>query len=175
MKQTTETAADALSTPGPTSDTPKNPPLELPDSSARLYLSRFSVGAVYIICGLTGFPCLVGSGFDLAGELTAARKTWPKDFDPPILAAAWWVFDKRTAQQIVNLAVASDLRRARKDGSRFSVNLAEASAAIIAAAGRLHFRLTDHAVVMQRIRTRGIALEEKLTAGLKALNTAAAT
>ena len=168
MKQATETAADALSVPGPTSDTPEILLLELPDSNARVYLSRFSVGAVYIICGPTGFPCLVGSGFDLAGELTAARKTWPKDLDSPILAAAWWVFDKRTAQQIVNLAVASDLRQACKDGSRFSVNLAETSAAIVAAAGQLHFRLTDHAVVMQRIRMTGIALEEKLTAAQNA-------
>jgi hypothetical protein len=168
MKRATETIAAALSTPGPTSDTPEITPLELPDSNARLYLSRFSVGAVYIICGPTGFPCLIGSGFDLAGELTAARKNWSKDLEPPILAAAWWVFDKRTAQQIANLAVASDLRQARKDGSRLCVKLAEASAAIVAAAGRLHFRLTDHAVVMQRIRTRGIALEEKLTAAQNA-------
>jgi hypothetical protein len=119
---------------------------------------------VYIICGPTGFPCLIGSGFDLANELAAARKSWPKDLDSPVLAACWWVFDKRTAQQITSLAVASDLRQARKDGSRFSVNLAEASAAIVAAASRLHFRLTDHGTVMGRVRTAGIALEEKLAA-----------
>jgi hypothetical protein len=107
---------------------------------------------------------LIGCGFDLAGELKAARKSWPKDLDPPVLAACWWVFDKRTAQQITSLAVASDLRQARKDELRLSVKLAEASAAIVAAAGRLYFRLTDHAVVMERIRTTGIALEDKLTA-----------
>jgi hypothetical protein len=168
MKQATETAADALSALGPTSDIPEILPLELPDSNARLYLSRFSVGAVYIICGPTGSPCQIGSGFDLADELAAARKSWPKDLDPPVLAACWWVFDKRTAQQITSLAVASDLRQARKDGSRFSVNLAEASAAIVAAAGRLHFRLTDHGTVMGRVRTTGIALEDKLTAAQNA-------
>jgi hypothetical protein len=100
--------------------------------------------------------------------LAAARKSWPKDLDPLVLAAVWWVFDKRTAQQIANLAVASDLRQARKDGPRLCVNVAEASAAIVAAAGRLHFRLTDHAVVMERIRTTGIALEDKLTAAQNA-------
>ena len=168
MKQATEISADALNAAGPISDTPEILPLELPDSNARLYLSRFSVGAVYVICGPIGFPCLIGSGFDLADELAAARKSWPKDLDPPVLAAVWWVFDKRTAQQIVNLAVASDLRQARKDGSRFSVNLAEASAAIVAAAGRLHFRLTDHGTVMGRIRRAGIALEDKLTAAQNA-------
>jgi hypothetical protein len=169
-QQATETAAGALNAPGPISDTPQPEitPLELPDSNARLYLSRFAVGAVYIICGPTGFPCLIGSGFDLADELAAARKSWPKELDPPILAAVWWVFDKRTAQQIASLAVASDLRQARKEGPRLAVTLAEASAAIVAAAGRLHFRLTDHAVVMQRIRTTGIALEDKLTAAQKA-------
>ena len=168
MKQATEISADALNAAGPISDTPEITPLELPDSNARLYLSRFSVGAVYVICGPTGFPCLIGAGFDLAGELAAARKSWPKELDPPVLAAVWWVFDKRTAQQITSLAVASDLRQARKDGSRLVVTLAEASAAIVAAAGRLHFRLTDHAVVMQRIQTTGIALEEKLTAAQNA-------
>jgi hypothetical protein len=170
MKPVTETTADALNASGPISDTPQPAitPVELPDSNARLYLSRFAVGAVYIICGPTGFPCLIGSGFDLAGELAAARKSWPRELDPPVLAACWWVFDKRTAQQIANLAVASDLRQARKDGPRLSVTLADASAAIVAAAGRLHFRLTDHAVVMQRVRTTGIALEDKLTAAQNA-------
>jgi hypothetical protein len=167
-KQATEKAAGALNAPGPISDTLELTPLELPDSNARLYLSRFAVAAVWIICGPTGFPCLIGSGFDLVSELAAARKSWPKELDPPVLAAVWWVFDKRTAQQIANLAVASDLRQARKDGSRLSVRLSEASAAIVAAAGRLHFRLTDHAVVMQRIRATGIALEGKLTAAQEA-------
>jgi hypothetical protein len=169
-KQATETAANALDVPGPISNTPQSEitPLELPDSNARLYLSRFAVGAVYVICGSTGFPCLIGSGFDLAAELAATRKSWPKDLDPPVLAAVWWVFDKRTAQQIANLAVASDLRQARKDGPRLSVKLAEASAAIVAAAGRLHFRLTEHVVVMKRIRTAGITLEDKLTAAQSA-------
>jgi hypothetical protein len=46
--------------------------------------------------------------------------------------------------------------------------LAEVSAAIVAAAGRPHFRLTDHVVVMERIRTTGIALEDKLTAAQNA-------
>jgi hypothetical protein len=167
-KQTTEMDTGALNAPSPISDTPEILPLELPDSNARLYLSRFSVGAVYVICGSTGFPCLIGSGFDLADELAAARKSWPKQLDQPVLAAVWWVFDKRTAQQIVSLAVASDLRQSRKDRSRLSVNLTAASAAIVAAAGRLHFRLTDHAVVMQRIRATGIALEDKLTAAQEA-------
>jgi hypothetical protein len=163
-------SAGAFITPGPISDTlqPEITPLDLPDSNARLYLSRFGVGAVYIVCGPTGFPCLIGSGFDLAGELAAARKSWPKDLDPPVMAACWWVFDRRTAQQIANLAVASDLRQARKEGSRLSVSLAQASAAIVAAAGRLCFRLTDHAVVMHRIRTTGIALEGKLAAAQEA-------
>jgi hypothetical protein len=161
MKQATETAADTLNAPGPISDI-------MPDSNARLYLSRFAVGAVYVICGSTGFPCLIGDGFDLADELAAARKSWPRDIDPPVLAAVWWVFDKRTAQQIANLVVASDLRQARKDGPRLAVWLVEASAAIVAAAGRLHFRLTDHAAVLERIRTAGIALEDKLTAAQNA-------
>jgi hypothetical protein len=165
-KQATETAADALNASGPMS--PEITPLELPDSNVRLYLSRFAVGAVYVICGSTGFPCLIGAGFDLADELAAARKSWPKNLDPPVLAACWWVFDKRTAQQIANLAVASDLRQVRKEGPRLAVGLAEASAAIVAAAGRLRFRLTDQAAVLERIRTAGIALEDKLAAAQNA-------
>jgi hypothetical protein len=161
-----------LSTPlnssAPIKQTEPIKPLELPDSSVRAYLSKFAVGAIYVICGPNGSPCQIGAGFDLAGELAAIRNSWPKDLTPPILAACWWCFDLRTAQQIQTLTVACDLRSARKEGSRFAVNLTEASAAIIAAAGRLHFKLTEHAIVMERIRLTGIALEGKLTAAQNA-------
>jgi len=144
--------ADAVSTPD-AGDTLA--PLELPDAGVQRYLRRFNIGAVYIIAGPAGFPCIIGSGTDLATELAAARKAWPKDLDPPVLAAAWWCFDLRTAQQIATLAVACDLRRIAKDG---------ASTAIVAAAGRLHFRLTDHAAVLARAKAAGVDLESKLTA-----------
>jgi hypothetical protein len=153
--------ADAVSTPDP-ADT--LPPLELPDAGVQRYLRRFNVAAVYIIAGSAGFPCIIGSGTDLATELAASRKAWPKDLDPPVLAAAWWCFDLRTAQQIATLAVACDLRRITKDGPRLAVTIAEASTAIIAAAGRLHFRLTDHATVLARAKAAGVELESKLTA-----------
>jgi hypothetical protein len=83
----------------------------LPDAGVQRYLRRFNIGAVYIIAGSSGFPCIIGSGSDLATELAAMRKTWPKNVDPPILTAAWWCFDLRTAQQIATVAVARDLRR----------------------------------------------------------------
>ena len=100
----------------------------------------------------------------MATELAAARNAWPKKIDPPILAAAWWCFDLRTAQQVVTLALASDLRQAKRDGSRFAVTVNEATFAITAAAGRLHFRLTDHAAVLTRAKAAGVDLESKLTA-----------
>jgi hypothetical protein len=96
MKRATETAADALGASGPTSEIPEILPLELPDSNALLYLSRFGVGAAYVICAPTGFPCLIGSGFDLADELAAARKSWPKDLDPPVLAAGFSINASRS-------------------------------------------------------------------------------
>jgi hypothetical protein len=152
---------DAVSTPY-LADTPAQ--LELPDAGVQRYLRRLNIGAVYIIAGSAGFPCIIGSGTDLATELAAARKAWPKDLDPPVLATAWWCFDLRTAQQIATLAVACDLRRITKDGRRLAVTIAEASTAIIAAAGRLHFRLTYHAVVLARAKAAGVELESKLTA-----------
>jgi hypothetical protein len=127
-------------------------------------LRRFNIGAVYIIAGSAGFPCIIGSGTDLATELAAARKAWPRNIDPPILTAAWWCFDLRTAQQVVTLALASDLRQAKRDGLRFAVTVSEATVAITAAAGRLHFRLTDHAAVLARAKAAGVELESKLTA-----------
>jgi hypothetical protein len=138
-------------------------PLELPDAGVQRYLRRFNIGGVYIIAGSAGFPCIIGSGTDLATELAAARKVWPKNLDPPVLAAAWWCFDLRTAQQVVTLALASDLRQATRDGSRFAVSVREAADAITAAAGRLHFRLTDHAAVLARAKAAGVDLENKLT------------
>jgi hypothetical protein len=153
--------ADAVSRPDP-ADTPA--PLELPDAGVQRYLRRFNVAAVYIIAGSAGFPCIIGSGTDLATELAAARKAWQKDLDPPVLAAAWWCFDLRTAQQVVTLALASDLRQAKRDGSRLAVTVSEATVAITAAAGRLHFRLTDHAAVLARAKAAGVELESRLTA-----------
>jgi hypothetical protein len=153
--------ADAVSRPDP-ADTLA--PLELPDAGVQRYLRRFNIGAVYIIAGSSGFPCIIGSGTDLATELAAARNAWPKGPHPPVLAAAWWCFDLRTAQQIAMWALASDLRQVKRDGPRFVVTVSEATVAITAAAGRLHFRLTDHAAVLARAKAAGVDLEGKLTA-----------
>jgi hypothetical protein len=150
--------ADAVSTSAP-ADTLA--PLELPDAGVQRYLRRFNIGAVYIVAGTAGFPCIIGSGTDLATELAAAQKLWPKDL---VLAAAWWCFDLRTAQQVVTFALASDLRQAKHDGTRFAVTVSQATVAITAAAGRLHFRLTDHAAVLARAKAAGAELESKLTA-----------
>jgi hypothetical protein len=138
--------------------------LELPDAGLQRYLQQFNIAAVYIIAGSAGFSCIIGCGTDLATELAAARKAWPKRLDAPVLAAAWWCFDLRTAQQIATLAAASDLRRVSKDGPRLAVSVTDASNAIIAAAGRLHFRLTDHAAVLARAKAAGASLEDRLSA-----------
>jgi hypothetical protein len=143
-------------------------PLELPDFAARVYLSKFAVGVVYVISGPHGSPCLIGAGgADLADALTAARRRWPHDH-APVLAAAWWCFDRRTAQQVAVLAMASDLCHAQREGLCLAVTLVEATAGITAAAGRLRFRLTDHATVLARIRATGFALEGELTAAQEA-------
>ena len=143
-------------------------PLELPDAAARQYLSKFGVGCVYVITGPHGFPCLIGAcGADLDEALKAARKTWPRDH-APVLAAACWCFDKRTAQQIANLAVASDLRYAKKEGPCLQVTLAEARDGIAAVAERLRFRLTDHYAVLARAGTATAMLDGRLTAAQEA-------
>ena len=152
-------------------------PLELPDAGIQRYLDRFGIAAIYIVCGPSGYPCIIGSGTDLAEELKAARKAWPPKIDPPDMVWAVWVFDRRTAQQVVNLAVASDLRLARRDGPRFAISVEEARRAIAAAAGRLKFRLTDHATVMSRAEAAGASIEERLAEAqsggeLKAFNAA---
>jgi hypothetical protein len=153
--------ADAVWTPAPPNTVA---PLELPDAGLQRYLRRFNIAAVYIIAGPAGFPCIIGASTDLAIERAAARKVWLKDPDPPVLAAAWWCFDLRTAQQVVTLALASDLRQVKRDGSRFAVTVSDASTAIIAAAGRLRFRLTEHAAVLARAKAAGVNLESKLAA-----------
>jgi hypothetical protein len=134
-------------------------PLELPDRAACDYLARFGVGAVYIIAA--GAGCIIGSGTDLGDELAAARKVC-KDLDPPQLVWAAWCFDLRAAQQVRNLSIACDLRRAQRDGPRLLVSVTEAVAAIKAAAGRLHFRLTDHAAVLARAKATSTTLEDRL-------------
>jgi hypothetical protein len=109
---------DAITSPQKPADASAIPtgslaPLELPDAAIRKYLERFAVGAVYIVSGPAGYPCVIGSGTDLADELKAIRSTWPSKIDPPLLAWAAWAFDLRTAQQVASLAVASDLRLAQ--------------------------------------------------------------
>ena len=52
--------------------------------------------------------------------------------DVPILIAALWGFDLRAAQQVVTLALGSDLRLARRDGLRFAVTVPEAADTIAA-------------------------------------------
>jgi hypothetical protein len=138
--------------------------LELPDAAARTYLGKFGVGAIYVISGSRGSPCLIGAcGADRADALAHGRKTWPHA-GTPVLAAVWWCFDKRTAQQISNLVVASDLRSARKERSCLAVSVAEATAGIVAAAGRLKFKLTDHATVLARAKAGSMAIEDRLVA-----------
>ena len=61
-------------------------PLELPDAGIQRYLDRFGIAAIYIVCGPSGYPCIIGSGTDLADELKAARKSWPPKIDPPVMA-----------------------------------------------------------------------------------------
>lgn len=160
-QQALETAAGAVTEAAPEGQIA---PLPLPAPVVRQYLDRFGIAAVHIICAPTGYPCMIGSGRDLADALAVARRTWPRKSEPPILVAAWWAFDARPAQQVVNLAVASDLRLARRDGQRFAITVNEATEAIQAAAGRLRFRLTDHGAVMARAKAAGIALEDKLSA-----------
>jgi hypothetical protein len=79
-----------------------------------------------------------------------------------VLAAVWWVFDKRTAQQTATLAVASDLHYVEKEGACLAVTLLEVRTGIAAAADRLRFRLTDHAVVLARVRAATAVLDDKL-------------
>jgi hypothetical protein len=52
--------------------------------------------------------------------------------------------------------------RVSKDGLGLALSVTDASRAIIAAAGRLHFRLTDHATVLARAKAAGVSLEGKL-------------
>jgi hypothetical protein len=165
-QRATEIATDAINDAGPISDSLPVlfPPLELPDANAGLYLSRFNLGAVYVAAGTAGFPCAIGSGTDLAAELAAVRRVWPKDAAVPELLWCAWCYDPRTAQQVATVALASDLRSKPKDGRGILCSVEQASAALIAAAQRLGFRLTDHAAVLERIRTTGAALETKLDA-----------
>jgi hypothetical protein len=58
--------------------------------------------------------------------------------------------DLRSAQRVVTLALASDLRHFTRDGPRFAVTLREASTAIAAAAGRLDVQLTSHDTLLAR-------------------------
>lgn len=158
--------ARSLKSPAPILEPPRIEvaPLELPDSYARMYLGRFGVGCCYVICGPHGHPCLIGAaGEDLDVALKTARRTWPQDH-VPVLAFVAWVFDKRAAQQIVTLAVASNLREAEREGPRLRVSLTEASGSIAAAAERLDFYLTDHASTLARAKGCNAALEERLAA-----------
>jgi hypothetical protein len=144
------------------------PPIELPDANAQAHLSRFGVGAIFIASGPAGSPVVIGSGTDLAAELAAARKALPKDVAPPEIRWCVWCFDARTAQQIATLAIANGLRSKAKTGRALMCSLEEASSAIVAAAGRLHFRLTDHAAVVARIRATGQTLDARLEAAQRA-------
>jgi hypothetical protein len=125
-------------------------PLPLPNAAILSYVARWSAGALYVLSQPLGFPVQLGASQDVADALAAARKTWLKGLEPPILARCWWAHDTRACQEVLNLAVGNDLRRAEKVGPRLSVTLAEAEIAILGAAKRLSIGLTPHMAMLAR-------------------------
>ena len=108
--------------------------LPLPSAAVLAYVAKWGAGALYVLSQPIGFPVQLGASQDLGGALTAARVSWSKRLDPPILVRCWWAHDVRACQEVMNLAVGCDLRRAPKEGSRLAATVAEAETAILAAA-----------------------------------------
>jgi hypothetical protein len=108
--------------------------IEIPSRAVRDYLVSFGVVAIFV----TSVGKL-GIGRDLARAAP--------------LAAAWWVRDRRTAEQIL-IAI----------GEEHPQTVEEATRAVEAAAARLGVTLNDHAAVMQRTRAAVDRLNGKLEA-----------
>ena len=108
--------------------------IEIPSRAVRDYLVSFGVVAIFV----TSVGKL-GIGRDLARAAP--------------LAAAWWVRDRRTAEQIP-IAI----------GEEHPQTVEEATRAVEAAAARLGVTLNDHAAVMQRTRAAVDRLNGKLEA-----------
>src|SRR6476659_1549188 len=100
-------------------------PLPLPDAAILAYAAKFGIAALHLITQPVGFPVQLGASQDVSEALAAARKTWPKGLDPPLLARCWWTHDARAAQQVVTLAIGCDLRRTVKEGPRLIASVAE--------------------------------------------------
>jgi hypothetical protein len=119
--------------------------------------------AIFVMCPPSGSPCQPGAAVDLAEALTRARQTWPRDLDAPVLVYARLVDGIRPAQQVVNLAIACDLRDAKLDRSgRVSAQLDVVTAAITAAASRLSVGLTDFETAISRVRTASTKMTTRL-------------
>ena len=137
-------------------------PLQMPDKAAARYMSQFHIAALAVFCPLRGVPCQPVAADNLADAVTRARKLWPRELDAPILARAWWLSGIRPAQQVLNLALACDLRDAALTRGRLAVPLDAVAAALTAAAARLQMQLTDYAVGLSRVRAATGQLTDRL-------------
>jgi hypothetical protein len=107
--------------------------IEPPSRAVRDYLAQFGVVAIYVTSTGT-----LGVGRDLARAAP--------------IAAAWWVRDRHTAEQIL-VAI----------GEEQPATVAQATAEVLAAANRLGAVLSEHGAVMARAQAAIDQLSAKLS------------
>jgi hypothetical protein len=133
-------------------------PIPLPTRAEQIYLEKFGLGAVAVLAGRANAPVAIIATGNLQDALSAARRTWPRE-DPPTLVAASWAPSVRLAQQVVTLVVANDLRTVGQAQGRLAIDVSMAVAAIQNAAIRLGVKLADHQSVLARARASAIGLQ----------------
>jgi hypothetical protein len=148
--------------------------LALPSRAERTYLANFEIAAVAVFAAAAGSPVAIAATADLEVALAAARRAWPRE-DPPTLVAALWAHNLRAAQQVSNLALASDLHGVGKVAGRLAIDVPMALAVLERVAARLDIKLVSHATVLERARLASQTLGAKLDAaqaagGLKQFN-----
>lgn len=130
------------------------------------YLQRFNIGMLVIFGQPDLPPCYPGAvaAADVAAFFKAVRQAWPQDIALPCFAWAALLAGLRPAQQILNLALASELRGWPLDRGRIGVPMAKIAGALTAAAGRLQIPLTDYRDGLLRVRVATACLVDKLDA-----------
>jgi hypothetical protein len=128
------------------------PALERPSSEIKRYLRKFPVAALFAIAGPLGYPVQLRASCEL-DDAERVMRTWPEGLAPRL---AWvvWCATISDAQDVINLALAGDMRPVRRDGPRLEAPLDMVVAAVSSAAKQLGIVLTAHDVVMARAAQR---------------------
>lgn len=147
-------------------------PLTLPNLQERSYFWTFGTGLIAVFAPGYDGPCVIAAAPDPGEALHRLRGLTGSGL---LFAHGICCSGRIAAQNIVSLAIGSDLRQSRRITTRppfLACSIESAKAAIEAAAGRLQVPLTSYSTALARCAGSVQRIEDALRAnnGLQAFN-----